>query len=72
MKSEHVNSASMKNVVIPLTLVTLLIALYEQSKAKPNIYIMCVAVIIFIYGVMKLSSKTPSKNQKEKEEDNVE
>ena len=63
---------NMKKLVIPFTLVAIIVGLYEQSKAKPNIYILCIAIAIFMYGVMKLSAKTPSKNQVEKEEDDVE
>ena len=62
----------MKKLVIPFTLVAIIVGLYEQSKAKPNIYILCIAIVLFMYGIMKLSAKTPSKNQEEKEEDNVE
>ena len=50
----------------------IIVGLYEQSKAKPNIYILCITIVLFMYGIMKLSAKTPSKNQEEKEEDNVE
>lgn len=62
----------MKKLVIPFTLVAIIVGLYEQSKEKPNIYILCITIIIFMYGIMKLSAKTPSKNQEEKEEDNAE
>ena len=62
----------MKKLVIPFTLVAIIVGLYEQSKAKPNIYILCIAIVIFMYGIMKLSAKTPSKNQEEREEDDVE
>ncbi len=44
-------------------------ALYEQSKEKPNVYIMIVAIIIFMYGMMRLTSKVPSKNQDNSEDD---
>ena len=62
----------MKKLVIPFTLVAIIVGLYEQSKAKPNIYILCIAIVLFMYGIIKLSAKTPSKNQEKKEEDNVE
>ncbi|MEO5777611.1 MAG: hypothetical protein ABIQ27_11960 [Flavobacterium sp.] len=62
----------MKKLVIPFMLAAIIVGLYEQSKEKPNVYILCIAIVIFMYGVMKLSAKTPSKNQEEKEEDNVE
>ncbi len=44
-------------------------ALYEQSKEKPNLYIMIVAIIIFMYGMMRLMAKVPSKNQDNSEDD---
>lgn len=52
--------------------VAIIIALYEQSKDKANIYIQVVAVIIFMYGMMRLSSKVPSKNLDNQEENDSE
>lgn len=46
------------------------VALYQQSSAEKNVYIMVIAIVIFMIGMMRLSSKTPSKNQ-DNEEDNV-
>ena len=46
------------------------VAFYEQSSADKNIYVMVIAIVIFMIGMMKLSSKTPSKNQ-DKDEDDV-
>lgn len=46
------------------------VALYQQSSAEKNVYIMVIAIVIFMMGMMRLSSKTPSKNQ-DNEEDNV-
>ena len=45
-------------------------AFYEESKAEKNIYFIVIAVVIFMIGMMKLSAKTPSKNQ-DKEDENV-
>ena len=50
--------------------IAILIALYEQSLADKNVYIMVVAIAIFMFGMLRLSAKTPSKNQDENE-DNV-
>ena len=50
--------------------IAILIALYEQSKEDKNLYIMVIAIVIFMYGMLRLSAKTPSKNQ-EKEDENV-
>jgi flagellar basal body-associated protein FliL len=44
--------------------------LYEQVSAEKNVYIMVVAIVIFMMGMMQLSAKTPSKNQ-DKEDENV-
>lgn len=52
--------------------VAIIIAFYEQSKDKANIYIQVVAVIIFMYGMMRLSSKVPSKNLDNQEENDSE
>lgn len=46
------------------------VALYEQVSAEKNVYIMVVAIVVFMIGMMQLSAKTPSKNQ-EKEDENV-
>lgn len=60
----------MKKIVIPILILVILVALYEQRSAQKNVYIMVIAIVVFMFGMMCLSSKTPSKNQ-EKEEDNV-
>lgn len=51
-------------------IVAIIVALYEQVSAEKNIYIMVIAIVIFMMGMMQLSAKTPSKNQ-DKEDDNV-
>lgn len=53
----------MKKLLIPIVFVAILVALYEQSKPDSNIYIQCIAIIIFMYGMIRLSAKIPSKNQ---------
>lgn len=61
----------MKKLIIPVMFVAIIVGLFEQSKDKPNIYILCAAVAVFMYGMMHLSAKVPSKNQeKEKDEEN--
>lgn len=37
--------------------------LYEQSKPQSNVWIMVIGIIVFMGGMMWLSSKTPSKNK---------
>ncbi|PWA07320.1 hypothetical protein [Flavobacterium psychrotolerans] len=59
----------MKKLLIPIMIVAIMIALYEQSKADKNVYIMVIAIVIFMYGMLRLSAKTPSKNQEKENED---
>ena len=60
----------MKKLLLPIMIIAVLIAFYEQSLEKKNVYISVIAIAVFMFGMMKLSAKTPSKNQ-DKEEDNV-
>ncbi len=60
----------MKKLAIPLMALAILFALYEQSKPAPNLYIMIACIVIFMFGMMRLSAKTPSKNQ-DKDDENV-
>jgi hypothetical protein len=61
----------MKKLILPIMVVAISVALYEQVSANKNIYVMSVAIVVFMMGMMQLSAKTPSKNQ-EKKDDNVE
>nr|WP_315187202.1 hypothetical protein [uncultured Flavobacterium sp.] len=60
----------MKKFIIPMMIIAIVIAFYEQSTNDKNVYVMVIAIAVFMYGMMQLSAKTPSKNQ-DKEEDNV-
>lgn len=55
----------MKKLLAGLVIVAIAVAFYEQSKEKPNVFIMAGAVIIFMYGVMRLSAKIPGKNDED-------
>lgn len=52
--------------------VAIIVGLFEQSKDKPNIYILCAAVAVFMFGMMQLTSKVPSKNKEEEKENDAE
>ena len=67
LKSEN---ETMKKLVILLMALAIGVALYEQASTEKNVYVMVIAIVVFMMGMMRLSSKTPSKNQ-DKEEDNV-
>jgi uncharacterized membrane protein len=60
----------MKKLALPFVIVAIIIGIYEQSKEKPNLYIVIAVIVVFMYGMMKLSAKTPSKHQDEIEKDN--
>ncbi len=59
----------MKKLLLPIMFIAILIAFYEQSLEKKNVYILVIALSVFMFGMMKLSAKTPSKNQEKEEED---
>ncbi len=56
-------------LLIPIMAVTFFIAINEQSNTSKNIFILIPAMAFFIFGMIKLSAKTPSKNQENQEED---
>ncbi|MGL2986302.1 hypothetical protein ACSVH5_01785 [Flavobacterium sp. RSSA_27] len=60
----------MKKLMILIMIVAIGVALYEQRKPDKNLYLMVIAIVVFMYGMMRLSAKTPSKNQ-DKEDKNV-
>jgi nitrate/nitrite transporter NarK len=60
----------MKKFIIPIMVVAITVALYEQVSAEKNVFIMVIAIVVFMMGMMQLSAKTPSKNQ-DKEDENV-
>lgn len=60
----------MKKILIPIMLIAIIVAFYEQTSDEKNVYVSVIAIAVFMYGMMRLSAKTPSKN-KEKEEDDV-
>ena len=57
----------MKKLLWPFMIVAIIVGLFEQSKDKPNVYILSGAIAVFMYGMMQLSAKTPSKHQDEKD-----
>lgn len=59
----------MKTFKILIMILAISVALYEQVSEEKNIYITVVAIVVFMFGMMQLSAKTPSKNQDKEEED---
>ena len=59
----------MKQLVYILLFATVgILALVEQSKSNPNLYIMIAAMAIFMFGLFKLMKKIPSKKEDEDDE----
>lgn len=59
----------MKTFKILIMILAISVALYEQVSADKNIYITVTAIVVFMFGMMQLSAKTPSKNQDKEEQD---
>ena len=57
----------MKAFKIIIMILAISVALYEQVSEEKNIYIMIVAIVVFMFGMMQLSAKTPSKNNYKEE-----
>lgn len=60
----------MKKFYVPIVLLAIAVAFYEQTATDKNVYVSVIAMAVFMFGMMRLSAKTPSKNP-EKEEGNV-
>ena len=58
----------MKKILIPLMIISIVIALYEQSQDKPNVYLLIASIIVFLVGMIKFSSKLPSKHTDDNDE----
>lgn len=59
----------MKKFLLLIMIVAIFIAFYEQNTANPNVIITCLALVVFMFGMIKLSSKIPPKDT---EDDNEE
>ena len=54
----------MKTLSIIIMFAAAFVALYEQSKPQPNVWIVVGALIVFMAGMLRLMSKIPSKKDK--------
>lgn len=46
-------------------IVAIFFAFYEQNKTKPNVIITVISVVVFMFGMMKLSAKIPPNEDKD-------
>ncbi|MFN4028287.1 MAG: hypothetical protein ACK4IZ_12645 [Flavobacterium sp.] len=58
----------MKKIFLLIMLVAIAIGLYEQAQDQPNVFKLIAAMVLLMFGLMKLSEKIPSK---ESENDNT-
>lgn len=55
----------MKKILIVLVILAIILGLYEQTKEKPNVIVEAICIVFFMIAMMRLSAKTPSKNNDE-------
>ncbi len=53
----------MKKLLIPLLLLSGIFAVYEQSQDKPNLYLTAISFVVFMFSIMQISFKVPSKKE---------
>lgn len=53
----------MKKIILPLMVIAFLVAFANQKSQRPNVIVTVIAVLVFMFGMMKLSAKIPGKNQ---------
>jgi uncharacterized membrane protein YoaK (UPF0700 family) len=52
----------MRKFIIPMMIVAIFVAFYQQKTGHPNVIVTVICVAIFMLGMMQLSSKIPPKN----------
>ncbi|SCY79262.1 hypothetical protein [Flavobacterium caeni] len=53
----------MKKLILLLMAAGIALAFYAQSTSPKNVWLTVIGLVLFMGGMMWLSSKTPSKNQ---------
>jgi len=59
----------MKKLFFLIMVVAIFVAFYEQNTPEPNVFITCIALLIFMYGMIKLSAKIPPKDSEDDHEE---
>ena len=55
-------------LLIPILIISFIVAYNEVSKPDKNIFILIISIFFFTVGMIKLSSKTPTKNFENKDD----
>jgi len=58
----------MKKVFLLIMVLAIGVGIYEQAQDQPNVFRLIAAMVLLMFGLMKLSEKIPSK---ESENDNT-
>ncbi len=53
---------NMKKFLFLIMIAAIFVAFYEQNTTKPNVIITCIALVVFMFGMIKLSAKIPPKD----------
>lgn len=61
----------MKTWQVILLFAAAFVALFEQSKAKPNMFIMIACIVVFMIGLMRLMAKVPGKSDPKDNDDEI-
>jgi len=59
----------MKNAIFILMIAGIALAFYGQNLTPANLWMTLAGIVIFMMGMMWLSSKTPSKNQDQEDDE---
>lgn len=57
----------MKKFLLPIMCIAIFFAFYEQTKPQPNIIITVIAIAVFMFGMIQLMAKVPSKKPEDKD-----
>lgn len=58
----------MKNLYLWMAIAAIGVAFYEQNSESKNTVVMVVAMGVFMFGLMKLSARIPSKKENDDHE----
>ncbi len=54
--------STMKKVFLLIMVLAIAVGLYEQTQDQPNVFKIIAAMVLLMFGLMKLSEKLPSKD----------
>jgi hypothetical protein len=52
----------MKKVFLLIMVLAIAVGIYEQAQDQPNVFKLIAAMVLLMFGLMKLSEKIPSKD----------